>query len=118
MLSCECDWCPDAGDTYYTGDGGFKELPFKISKKCKSCGRKIKPGELAFEHCRVKVPEHDVETEIYGEDGEIKRASHWHCETCGDLYESIAELGFCVNMGKSMQDQLKEYHEYVKAKKV
>jgi len=59
------------------------------------------------------VPLSDVEINIYGEDGEIPMASWFMCESCGDIYFSISELGFCVSLDESMQAALDEYRDFV-----
>ena len=34
------------------------------------------------------------------------------CETCSDLYFSLLELGFCINLGDDMSELVKDYAEY------
>lgn len=111
-LSCGCDtdWYPDPGDTYWYGPRDATPLATKRSRRCTSCRGKITPGTLAYEIPRVKVPEGDIEERIWGEDGEIPRASAYMCETCGDIALSLEELGFCLNPWDDQREQLKEYH--------
>ena len=43
---------------------------------------------------------------------EVALADWYLCESCGDLADSIAELGFCYNLGgESLQQQIAEYRE-------
>ena len=110
MCDCDVDWDPDPGDWYWYGEArDYAPLPFKRSKTCCSCNEKIKPGELSVEHRKRKVPEHEVEYNIYGEDGEIPIASDWMCESCGDLWFSITELGYCMSPRDDMRELVKEY---------
>lgn len=109
-LSCDCsDWCPEPGDWFFWPPNDYKEAPAGRRKRCRSCGVQIEPGSLCLEFKRRRVPEHDVETRIYGEDGEIPIASWWHCEECADLYFSLTELGFCFPIDDDMHDLAAEY---------
>ena len=108
--SCDSDWYPEPGDWYLNGSfSDYKPLPFKIRKRCCSCKNLINVGDLSIEHKRVRVPKHDVEINIYGDDGEIPIASDWMCETCGDLFLSLTELGYCVNPRDDMHELIKDY---------
>ena len=108
--SCDSDWDPEPGDWFWSkAASDYKPLPFKKSKKCCSCGEKIKPGDLSISHPRAKVPDTDVEVKIYGEDGEVPLASDWMCEKCGDLYFSLDDLGYCVNPRDDMRELVKQY---------
>jgi len=72
-------------------------------------------GELCCEVKRYKVPDLDMEVRIYGEDGEIPRASHWMCEECTDIALSLEAVGFCPKTWLDQRALLKEYVEvYVK----
>ena len=43
---------------------------------------------------------------------EVALADWYLCEPCGDLADSIAELGFCYNLGgESLKQQIAEYRE-------
>jgi len=111
-LTCDCDidYDPEPGDWYWFNEAkDYAPLPFKRSKKCCSCDEKIKPGDLAVEHLRRKCPEYEVEIDIYGEDGHVPIASDWMCESCGDLWFSITELGYCMSPRDDMRELVKEY---------
>jgi len=48
-----------------------------------------------------------IEEAIYGD--EVPLAVWYMCERCGDLYESITELGFCCDIGADLKKQIREY---------
>ena len=111
-LACDCDydWYPEPGDWYWSEvTHQYSPLPFKQRKRCCSCRALIDLGALAVEHPRVKVPATEVEIKIFTDVGEIPLASDWMCETCGDLFFSLTELGYCVGPRSNMHDLVKEY---------
>lgn len=110
-LTCECgDFSPDPGQWYWNEAAtDYKVYPFKRRRKCCSCGETIELSALCTEHKRVKVPESDVECNIYGDDGEVPLASDWMCERCSDLYLSLESLGYCVSPRDDMRELVKEY---------
>lgn len=119
-LSCECDgdWEPEPGDKYCDGMIDYKPMASGRRKRCCSCKELINTGELVLEFQRVKVPDTDVEVKIYGEEGEIPIASIFMCETCGDLYLSLEELGYCNDPNEDQRELAKEYaHEHEEPKK-
>jgi hypothetical protein len=116
-LSCDCDWYPEPGDTWVDAPYDFAELDTSRRKRCKSCNHLIDIGSLALKFDRYKVPDTDAEVRIYGEEGEIPIAPYYLCESCGDIYMSLSELGFCLNMTESMKEQLEQYHEYVETER-
>lgn len=106
-MSIPCS-CGDYGDyEWWYEQQDQKPLETKRSRKCCSCGAKIPVGELATEFHRLRTPENEIEERIYGD--EIYMSSWYMCETCGDLYESIVELGYCVTLtkGENMRDLVK-----------
>lgn len=113
-LACGCDndWYPDPGDWFFSG-GTNKYVPLstKRRKRCCSCKELINVGALAIQHPRSRVPDDDIEINIYGDDGEIPIAPDWMCERCSDLYLSLDELGYCVSPRDDMRDLVKEYAE-------
>lgn len=115
ICGCDVDWYPEPGDWYWNNEpSDYKPIPFKRRKKCCSCGTLIDVGALAVEHTRVRVPDTDIEINIYGEEGEIPIASDWMCETCGDLYFSIVEIGYCVSPRSDMREIIKEHNDSLK----
>lgn len=73
----------------------------------------IEKGETVLEIERYKIPDYEIECAIYGEDGEIPRASKYHCEECGGLFLSLSEIGFCVDPFCDQKENLKEYQAHV-----
>ena len=102
---------PEPGQTWWWEPSVFTIYQGKRRARCKSCGKMIAPGSLCLEWDRFKAPEHEVEVNIYGEDGEIPRASWFWCEPCGDQFFNLKELGFCPSADDEVSELLREYHE-------
>jgi hypothetical protein len=85
-------------------------LATKRSCKCCSCGARISVGETARKVRRYRTPTEFEETRRIACD-EVEIAAWYLCETCGDLAESLLELGFCYQLGggKSLKEQLANY---------
>lgn len=113
-LYCSTDFDDYGGDWSWMWDRAeTKLLATKRSRKCCSCGEKIKPGDPAAVVNRLRRPKDDIEERIYGEDGEVYMADWYFCETCNDLALSLDELGFCFELGgkQSLAEQIKEYRK-------
>lgn len=97
-LTCDCDMgLLEPGQIYYVdGPSNFSVLNTKLSRKCINCDIKIEPDSVVTEHVRFKVPKHDIEIVIYGEDGEIACASKFLCESCSDMYFNLKDRGYCI----------------------
>lgn len=108
-LSCYCDYDPEPGDICWYRPHDFTTLKMKRSRRCRSCGCTIRPGDDCAAIERYKVPDGTVECRIYGEDGEIPRATHYWCETCAGLAFSLHDLGFCFDIGDDMRGVVKKY---------
>lgn len=109
-LTCYCDWEPEAGDWCFYGVNDYAPLATKCSRRCRSCGEKIAVGDLCCKAARFRVPLHDVEVKIYGEDGEIPIAPIFMCERCSDLFWSLFELGFeCISPAEDMRQLVRDY---------
>lgn len=114
-LSCRCDWDIDPGMTYWYGADDFEKLETKRRKRCKSCGELINIGDDCLIFPQFKSPEHEIECQIYGEDGEIPRAPAYMCEKCGEIYLNLRfTAGFeCLSPHENMPDLLKQYiHDF------
>ena len=113
-LSCDSgDFDSDGAAWWWTWSRKSKPLATKRSRKCCSCGTKIKPGDTASMVDRYRNPNSDIEEAIYGD--EVELAPWYLCETCGDLALSIDELGFCFELGgESLKEQIREYREMEK----
>ncbi len=111
-LSCSCSHDDDA-PWYYLDPKDYRTYPVAARrKKCSSCRNQIKGGAVCTEFKRYRYPVTDVENKIFGEDGEIWRASMWLCEECSDLYFSFVELGYeCVAPWENMRELAEEYAE-------
>ena len=113
-LSCSFDYDLEPGYTcWYVGDKWLK-YDFKRAPKCCSCGNKIKDGGFgkdALVFYRFKVPEHDVEISIYGEDGEIPRANWYMCFECGWRYRALESAGYAIDIRKDMRPLFLEHEE-------
>lgn len=111
-LSCGCDneYEPGTKVVYYGED--FEPLQASRRKRCQSCNALIDIGALAVQFQRFKVPDSEIEVNIYGEDGEIPLAPHYVCEKCGEIYLNLLDLGFeCITPYENMRDLLKEYQD-------
>ena len=115
-LTCGCPTDFDLAPGGWYWENSSELYPMKKRKKrrrCCSCKNFINEGELQVEYTRTKITEEfSVEYWIYGEE---KRIASWHeCEECFNLRLALEELGFCVNLGESMRELVKEYNEYRK----
>lgn len=113
-LSCECEWESEPGDTYFWDVTDYTSIaehaPLKTRRpRCWSCGDLIGLKDVSIAFLRCKVPEHDVEIAIYGDDGEISIATKYHCEECSDLYFSLDALGFCGQPWENQHGLVTEY---------
>lgn len=106
-LSCYCG-DTDGADWWWYGPQDEAPLGTKRSRKCRSCGAKIGVGDIARKVRRFRPPTEFEETRgIHGD--EVPLADWFLCEECGDLADSIEELGFCYNLGgESLKDQINE----------
>jgi hypothetical protein len=84
-------------------------LATKRCRKCCSCGQRIGVGETARKIRRFRLPT-DFEYTRRIADDEVPLADWYLCETCGDLADSLAELGFCYTLGDgSLKRQIADY---------
>lgn len=104
-LSCSCGDYDDSS-WYYTFGKDFTTLQTKRSRKCCSCGTKIKPGDDCVKFERNRPPNSDIEYRIYG--NEVPLASWYMCEECGGVFLSVDELGMCFNLDGDIREQVRE----------
>lgn len=106
-LSCSCEYDYD-GEGW--GWNTIKEIkmPVGVRKRCCSCKTLIQICSPALEFNRFRDAITDVECKIYG-DNYIDLAPWYLCEICSDLYWSLDELGYCVELGDNMHELVAEY---------
>lgn len=108
-LSCSCS---DDYDWYYTPPDDYSVLGTKRCRKCMSCKDRIPVGATVLRMtCFYYASYPSIKEKIYGEGAEVPLPDKYLCERCGDLYLSLSELGFCINLGDDMRDLVKEYAE-------
>lgn len=111
-LTCECPDYGGEGWMYFPPDD-FSILQTKRRRRCKSCKELIDKGALCLEFGRMKYPETDFEISFYGDDTEIDLPAYYMCESCGEQYLNLSELGFCVDILSNMFELLEQYkHDY------
>lgn len=108
MLSCSC---PDYDDCeeWFSYSPNFTRFEKKRRKRCCSCNELIGLNAFCIEFSRHRVPASEVEEKIYGD--EIQMASWYMCESCGDIFLNLEDIGYCIILGDNMQDLLTEYWE-------
>ena len=107
-LSCYCFEDREA-DWYFDSDPSYTDMPnFARRRRCKSCKTLLEPDATVLQFRRFRTWADDIEYRIHGD--WVDLAPWWHCETCGDLYLSLAELDFCVDPSENMHELLAEYH--------
>ncbi len=88
-LPCDCshdiDFDPDF-DWFYGEASDYHAMDTTTGKRCVSCAALIAVGSVCISFERWRPPRDDIETRIYGEDGEVPLASYYMCEGCADLY--------------------------------
>ena len=98
----------DGADWWWYQPADEAPLATKRSRKCCSCGAKVSVGDTARKVRRYR-PATEWE-EMRGLGDEVQLADWYLCETCGDLADSISELGFCYHLGdESLAEQIAEY---------
>lgn len=110
-LSCDYDYDPEPGDVVWYFPESITQLERRRAAKCCSCGAKISPGELAAEWRRAKIPDADIEISIYGEDGEIPRASWFQCAPCGNLCLFLRGFHYSFNPTDDMRELAAQHAE-------
>lgn len=107
-LSCECD--PYDGEWWYLKPKDYVTAPVLGRRhRCCSCKAFIKPLSLCgrFERERTATEFEEFRLGVT----EIGLAPYWMCESCFDLYLSLEELGFCIELPDNMRELVREYAE-------
>ena len=111
-LFCDARYDHDGADWWWYQPADEAPLATKRSRKCCSCGEKVGVGDTARKIRRFRPTSERcnyIEESIYGD--EVPLADWYLCEKCGDLADSLGELGFCYSLGggESLQQQIAEY---------
>ena len=111
-LFCDSDMDTDGCDWWWYQPQDETPLATKRSRRCCSCGAKVSVGNTARTIVRYRPPTEFEEMRGITCD-EVPMSDWYLCETCGDLADSLSELGFCYTLGDgySLKQQLKEYRE-------
>lgn len=108
-LYCDADGDYDDCDWWWVGPSQEEPLATKRSRRCCSCGAKISVGDVSRKVYRYRHPTEFEENRGIASD-EVALANWYLCEECGDLSDSLTELGFCYSLGDdSLRQQIKEY---------
>lgn len=106
-LSCSSYGGDDWGDWSWYPPEHEAPLATKRGRRCCSCKTIIKPGQIARRILRM-APATEWQ-EIRGFSDEVELAPWYFCESCGDIADSLDELGYCYELGESLASQIKEY---------
>jgi hypothetical protein len=107
-LTCSCE--TDGSSWYWFGPRTYSAMPPRKRRFRCSCGTFIDTGATVAEFARARPPRDSIESNIYGEDGEIAIPSLYLCERCADIWFSLYELGFeCCAPTENMLDLAAEY---------
>lgn len=98
----------DGADWWWYQLADEAPLTTKRIRKCCSCGQKVGVGDTARRILRYRPATEWEEMRSLGD--EVALADWYLCEVCGDVADSLAELGFCYTLGgESLQQQIAEY---------
>ena len=99
-LSCDCGW--DDHDWYYNIEDA--ERIALTDYKCFGCYKHGKSGDHVRQFTEYEIDEDGEELPPY----KYRRI----CEECGDLYDSLIELGFCLSANNGfIRDAMSDYRE-------
>ena len=113
MLSCDCFY--DFSKWYCDAPDGFIIYKRLIGKRCCSCGKMVKYGDICAKFPRYREVRSDIEERIYGDD--VPLAPYYMCEKCGEIYLNLSVLGFYLDIEESMTEALSNYWELTGFKK-
>ncbi len=118
MLTCAYS---DEDHEYYPGQYAywipedFVKFQATRRKRCCSCKVLIDQETDCLQFDRFRYPSSDIEERMYG--NEVPLASWFMCESCGEIYLNLQDLGYCLDIEEDMRDLLKEYHQLTGFKK-
>ena len=99
----------DNSKWYYYTPSDFVKLQTVKRKRCCSCKKLIDINALCLKFERGRYPNSDIEENIYMD--EVPLAPWYMCEECGDMFFNFDSLGFCINLGDNMAENLRDYWE-------
>lgn len=100
MLSCGCDFDSDNVSWWYDSNAEFAQFTGRRATRCKSCGNKINHGDTVLTFERFK----------YSDFGDEIDLADWHlCESCGEIYLNLTDIGYCCQLGTDLREDLKDY---------
>lgn len=105
MLSCSCY---DDYDSWYSPvPDDFVKFTHSRRKRCISCGKLIDIGTDCLEFNMWRTPYNWVEENIY--DDEVPLANQYMCESCGEIFLNLTDLGYCLEIGHNIKEDLRDY---------
>ena len=111
-LTCGCDFDTEYA-WYYAVPSDYTVMPERKRRaRCQSCSSLIGTGDITLVFPRGRPANCDYEIARFGEEHDsVPLSPHYLCETCGDLFLSLTELGFCVSPEEDQRELVKEYAE-------
>jgi len=104
--SFSCDCSGDFAWFYSRTKDAPVPLATTYSRKCCSCGCRIKPGDLAECVPRWRPPSSHVDESIHGD--EVPLSPWYLCPYCAGLGNLLDKYGVCVCLGNDFESQLVE----------
>jgi hypothetical protein len=74
----------------------------------------IKPGDTVLKFSRWRPTRNRMEERIHGD--EIPLAPYYLCESCGDLWLSLTEIGYCIAPDENVPALIEELKKYKEVK--
>ena len=94
-------------DWWYWSPGGYTEAPpGRRRRRCCSCRELIAHGATVARFERARAPVTDAEAD---RSDEVPLAPWWMCERCADVFFSLEDLGFCLDLDHNVMRTLAEY---------
>ena len=107
-MSCNCD---DYSDWYAEPGEDILPLDSEHTRRCQSCRKQIRPGDMCLRFDCWRYPETDEEIDQYDEDGKVPLPDEYLCEDCGEIYMNLTDLGYCIGLGADMCEALQDYQD-------
>jgi len=90
-LSCDCGWYDDYEWFYNIGEEWRIAL---TDYTCYGCCKQGKAGDMVRQFTEERLPEEDEDDDFCDDVEPVVTKYRRICEECGDLYDSLSELGF------------------------